>query len=72
MSKVWLIKHSNCVVSTRNLVSFSLGIRGKGWIHPYSVNAFLKKKYAQKWLDDNNIKHYEIIGIELPKEQTDE
>ena len=71
MSKVWLIKHSNSAVSTRNLVSFSLGDSGVGWIHPYAVNAFLKKKYAQKWLDDNNIKHYEIIGIELPKRGTE-
>ena len=64
--KVYLIKHKGHKTSIRNLDSWARmrGLGGNG-IFVESVNAFLRKKDAKKWLEEGNLDHLDIVSATL-------
>jgi hypothetical protein len=70
MQKVWFVKHYGAN-SLQNIAGYALAETGPGWINVHAVYGFTRRHYAEAWLKQQGIAHYEIIGVELPKSTQD-
>ena len=49
-----------------NIAGYSIAYQTQAGAWVEAVHAFTKKAYAEKYLKDNNIDHWDILGVELP------